>query len=379
MGSPKPEQQALLNSLEQSLEALGLPKPSRVSGGQGLGPKVTHRLHFGSPQADRMLHRISWDAGYDPLKNEHAAVQFLTTTRLVPCQLTYQLLELRPSAAIATIVPGTGGDQVIHRQKEMTKSVCEVIGQVMRRLSAAKSNNWGTRASGGRFVPLRSCWRSEWWKWVRWEANTASSHGTFDERHSGLLESIKIQMEALDEVQQFSLVHRDLKPDNMLFKVGKTRFRGRRATEADSKHRFPVLKSRPTEPVGPGVNRELELTGVVDWSGSLLGDPIVEWVLPMFLPSVLLTSIIHGFGASRAREIFTPEAIQRLDVYCMTRILGAFRRAGQLTRFVSEAAGAQALQEANALFAMAQANREEKRLSTLLGTSKIEDSPGRTG
>ncbi|MBT3221346.1 MAG: hypothetical protein HN348_19865 [Proteobacteria bacterium] len=33
--------------------------------------------------------------------------------------------------------------------------------------------------------------------------------------------------------------------------------RGRRATEADSKHRFPVLESRPTEPGGPGVNREL--------------------------------------------------------------------------------------------------------------------------
>jgi hypothetical protein len=33
--------------------------------------------------------------------------------------------------------------------------------------------------------------------------------------------------------------------------------RGRRATEADSKHRFPVLESRPTEPGGPGVNREM--------------------------------------------------------------------------------------------------------------------------
>ncbi|MBT3223662.1 MAG: DUF4080 domain-containing protein, partial [Proteobacteria bacterium] len=32
--------------------------------------------------------------------------------------------------------------------------------------------------------------------------------------------------------------------------------RGRRATEADSKHRFPVPKSRPTEPGGPGVNSE---------------------------------------------------------------------------------------------------------------------------
>ncbi|MBT3218463.1 MAG: hypothetical protein HN348_05180 [Proteobacteria bacterium] len=34
--------------------------------------------------------------------------------------------------------------------------------------------------------------------------------------------------------------------------------RGRRATEADSKHRFPVLESRPTEPGGPGVNHEIE-------------------------------------------------------------------------------------------------------------------------
>jgi len=32
------------------------------------------------------------------------------------------------------------------------------------------------------------------------------------------------------------------------------RFRGRRATETDSKHRFPVLESRSTEPGGPGVN-----------------------------------------------------------------------------------------------------------------------------
>jgi hypothetical protein len=33
--------------------------------------------------------------------------------------------------------------------------------------------------------------------------------------------------------------------------------RGRRVTEDDSKHRFPVLESRPTEPGGPGVNREI--------------------------------------------------------------------------------------------------------------------------
>ncbi|MBT3220065.1 MAG: hypothetical protein HN348_13325 [Proteobacteria bacterium] len=39
-------------------------------------------------------------------------------------------------------------------------------------------------------------------------------------------------------------------------------FRGRRATEADSKHRFPVLESRPTEPAGPGANREFRIPRV---------------------------------------------------------------------------------------------------------------------
>ena len=35
-------------------------------------------------------------------------------------------------------------------------------------------------------------------------------------------------------------------------------FRGRRATEADSRRRFPVLESRPTEPGGPGYDGEFE-------------------------------------------------------------------------------------------------------------------------
>jgi hypothetical protein len=35
-------------------------------------------------------------------------------------------------------------------------------------------------------------------------------------------------------------------------------FRGRRATEADSKHRFPVLESQPTEPGAPELIVECE-------------------------------------------------------------------------------------------------------------------------
>jgi hypothetical protein len=74
-------------------------------------------------------------------------------------------------------------------------------------------------------------------------------------------------------------------------------FRGRRATEADSKHRFPVLESRPTEPAGPGVNRGLVGTeprkklSLPDFAASnrdgktrskadLQGQPTVVWFFP---------------------------------------------------------------------------------------------------
>ncbi|MBT3218940.1 MAG: hypothetical protein HN348_07595 [Proteobacteria bacterium] len=48
------------------------------------------------------------------------------------------------------------------------------------------------------------------------------------------------------------------KADQEQFKRGYLSFRGRRSTEADSKHRFPVLESQPTEAGGPGVNHEFE-------------------------------------------------------------------------------------------------------------------------
>ncbi|MBT3220235.1 MAG: SPASM domain-containing protein [Proteobacteria bacterium] len=57
--------------------------------------------------------------------------------------------------------------------------------------------------------------------------------------------------------------------------------RGRRATEADSKHRFPVLESRPTEPVGPGVNGGIGKT--IDFSlvtnMTAMTTEIADWLI----------------------------------------------------------------------------------------------------
>jgi hypothetical protein len=58
----------------------------------------------------------------------------------------------------------------------------------------------------------------------------------------------------------------DWKPDVFALEAARGKcqprtIRGRRATEADSKHRFPVLESRPTKPGGPGVNQDLGVDG----------------------------------------------------------------------------------------------------------------------
>jgi hypothetical protein len=59
--------------------------------------------------------------------------------------------------------------------------------------------------------------------------------------------------------------------------------RGRRATEADSKHRFPVLESRPTEPGGPGVILESGLTATWENTEKPVPKPVglyTEWKSP---------------------------------------------------------------------------------------------------
>ncbi|MBT3224323.1 MAG: TIGR02996 domain-containing protein [Proteobacteria bacterium] len=61
--------------------------------------------------------------------------------------------------------------------------------------------------------------------------------------------------------------------------------RGRRATEADSKHRFPVLKSRPTEPRGPGANREIAHTVLIKLVQQMLAKKGVEWAGPLGPPT----------------------------------------------------------------------------------------------
>ena len=70
------------------------------------------------------------------------------------------------------------------------------------------------------------------------------------------------------------------------------RIRGRRATEADSKHRFPVLESRPTEPGGPGVNHEM-------------GKSANKWVVADGMTPFrhVGTAIIAGIGARTIIDI----------------------------------------------------------------------------
>ncbi|MBT3223592.1 MAG: hypothetical protein HN348_31360, partial [Proteobacteria bacterium] len=82
-------------------------------------------------------------------------------------------------------------------------------------------------------------------------------------RTDALLDRLKVEFQGLEskEVEVYKigtkvLVVVDPAQRDQVFRwLVAQRIRGRRATEADSKHRVPVLESRPTEPGGPGAKR----------------------------------------------------------------------------------------------------------------------------
>ncbi|MBT3217864.1 MAG: protein kinase [Proteobacteria bacterium] len=83
-----------------------------------------------------------------------------------------------------------------------------------------------------------------------------------------LIDGVRRRLRLMSHEERQELLPKDMFAMSRLFPVfeeflpeeaGSTdEIRGRRATEVDSKHRFPVLESRPTEPAGPGVNGEID-------------------------------------------------------------------------------------------------------------------------
>jgi basic amino acid/polyamine antiporter, APA family len=114
--------------------------------------------------------------------------------------------------------------------------------------------------------------------------------------------------------------------------------RGRRATEADSKHRFPVLESRPTKTGGPGVDREIGRVARTHRCESLLlgltsladkeNEGHLEQILSEVDCDVSVLSAPAGWNLDNVDRILVPIADRGGHDVLRARLLGSLCRAG---------------------------------------------------
>ena len=279
------------------MQSVGMPPPKEVT---QLAPAWVHanyRLTFEEDSGldEVMVRRLLHSPGYDTLQNEMAALTLVSTLDL-PVVRKYRLAPrgtLPWPAALSQILPGVHGMRVMRRHPEMAPAICRRVGQLMRTLADFPLGHFGTRADTGRFVPRRATWPEEWaavtGEWLAMCRGRGTDLGELTNRLAALIDE---RGAALAKVGEFALVHGDLHPSNLLF-------------------------GRPL----PG-SIEPPLSGIVDWEGAFLGDPLCEWALCMELPSATLGHIVQGYGADRVEAwLCDPAAIERLEVYTWTRAL----------------------------------------------------------
>ena len=287
-----------LEELIPPLEAMGLPAPAKVS---VIGPAWVHqnyRLSFpmrtGVPEL--MLRRLVAFPGHETLRHESAA---LAVARTVPNLPVVNRFEIVPDgvfpwrAAISDILPGVQGGTVHRQVPELRPVLAQTLGAFMARLAAHRVQRFGTRVDGDVFRPRRATWEEEWRSRVFALVERARSGGIWmGAKSDRLLDQICDQLGALSEVKQWALVHYDLHASNFLF------------SHATPGREPPVC------------------TGLVDWEGAFLGDPLAEWASLMERSPSFIAQVVRGFGPEAvAAMLEDPVAVARIEVYARTRIL----------------------------------------------------------
>ena len=281
----------------RALAAMGLPGPASV---EVLAPPWSHanyRVAF--PEADHrpdlLLRRVVHAPLGPTLQTEVAALTLLHLHEELPVVRDYRIVPpgLLPwPAAISSLLPGIQGMRFLREEGgRRGPELCRRLGGLMARLAAIEQPSFGTVPAGGRFVARRGSWRAEWAARVGALLAQARAGGTdlgpLTERVHARLEE---RLPALDTVCRWALVHGDLHPSNMLLL--------------------------------PDSSGSLRVSGLVDWEGAFLGDPLAEWSTLLELPVDTIGHVLVGYGLEEARALLaSPEAVARLEVYAATRAL----------------------------------------------------------
>ncbi len=293
MGVPRPNiPTPPLPLVAQVFARLGMARPTAI---EPLAPAWVH-ANFRVSLAggtDVLLRRLVADPGVDTLRHEAAALALLRGVDL-PVVRNYRIVPpgLLPwPAVISDILPGVQGIAVMRRHPEHSSAICGAVGQFMAQLGDLARPSFGTAVHGLRFVPRRATWRESWSALAHGWWHTARAAGT----HLGPLgeavyDKLSHGIGALDTAKQWGLVHGDLHPSNFLF-------------------------ARPETPESAP-----PVSGVVDWEGALVGDPLLEWALMVELPVETMGHILGGLGRERVEAVLADaDALARLEVYALSR------------------------------------------------------------
>lgn len=274
----------------EALRGQGLPPPIAI---EPIAPPWVHqnyRLRFppDSGVAPVMLRRLVSHPGYDTFQRERAALAIARTNPGLPVARRFVVLpagSLPWPAALSDLLPGTHGGHRVRRAGQ-ADAVAKAIGGILAILADQPRPGWGTRADEGRFVARRASWRDEWmavaWGWWGSARAAGALLGPLTER---LWAGLTDDRAALDTASSWCLVHDDLHPSNLLF-------------------------------------TDEGLSGIVDWEGAFVGDPLAEWAQLLDAPTERLAQILAGYGLERARAVLDdPGAIARIGVYARSRTL----------------------------------------------------------
>lgn len=280
-------------ALSRVLRERGLPPPVEVRAlgtPRALGSFLL-RFGAGAPTERLVLRVVMADTGEDPLAHEQAAIRTASTLLELPLPAGYTLLPapaLGRRAALCGYIEGQTGTALLDGSR--FADALGAVGRTLAALDALPQPGFGARATAeGGFAPRRGSWREEiearlWSSYGRAKA-AGTDLGPLSAR---LMDQALAHLPALDEVRAFGLVHGDLHPGNLMFRVGA---------------------------------EGAALVGVLDWEHALLGDPLMDWALALQLAPEALAGVIRGYGAERAEALRNPGARARSQVYVASRAL----------------------------------------------------------
>ena len=264
---------------EQVQQAVGFAKLPAARRIEAVGKTWIHS-NFRVELADAtsiLLRCRTLNTGWDTLTNELTALRLAPPT--LPLARNYLLVPPaifgRP-AALTTYIPGRDGGELT-TTPEGREQLAEHIGSVIQALQAKPLPHFGTLGLGHSFGNRTATWREEWTldvesSWARAQAAGA----TLGAVGVQVMDKVREGLPALDGVEAFTLVHRDLHPNNLRI-----------------------------DPQGG-------LAGVIDWSDALVGDPVVEWAT--------LTQAAPAWFERIHRAAGSP-SLERLPTYAASRVI----------------------------------------------------------